>query len=165
MRDSWTVRQTTRNRWTDSQTDLKGQLDRSQGTARQITRYSQTNGQTDPEEQVDGPSPRAGQGFPVPPVLSLSPAGLALHAGTPEAARLRFSSPPPHPNNCHGSRCRSSGPEGDLYSKQCMLTSPKAFNEGHYSHPENRCILIPSELFVWLCFCFSNTRDTFNKTR
>lgn len=154
-----------RDSWTDSQTDLKGQLDRSQGTARQITRYSQTNGQTDPEEQVDGPSPRAGQGFPVPPVLSLSPAGLALHAGTPEAARLRFSSPPPHPNNCHGSRCRSSGPEGDLYSKQCMLTSPKAFNEGHYSHPENRCILIPSELFVWLCFCFSNTRDTFNKTR
>jgi len=158
-----------RDSWTDSQTDLKGQLDRSQGTARQITRYSQTNGQTDHEGQVDGPSPRAGrragQGFPVPPVLSLSPAGLALHAGTSEAARLRFSSPPPHPNNCHGSRCRSSGPEGDLYSKQCMLTSPKAFNEGHYSHPENRCILIPSELFVWLCFCFSNTRDTFNKTR
>lgn len=43
--------------------------------------------------------------------------------------------------------------------------SPKAFNGGHYSHPENQCILIPSELFVWLCFCISNARGTFNKTR
>lgn len=46
-----------------------------------------------------------------------------------------------------------------------MLTSPKAFNGGHYSHPENRCILIPSELFVWLCFCFSKARAASNETR
>lgn len=94
----------------------------------------------------------------------VSPCLAPQHRGS-GAVRLRFSSPPSRPNNCHGSRCRGRGPEGDLYSKQCMLTSPKAFNGGHYSHPENRCILIPSELFVWLCFCFSNTQDTFNKTR
>jgi len=66
--------------------------------------------------------------------------------------------------NGHGSR-RRSGPEGDLYSKQRMLTSAKALNGGRYSRAANRCSLIPSELFVWLCSCFSNARAAFNKTR
>lgn len=98
--------------------------------------------------------------------------GCPGQAGTtvkPARPRGRYPvgcrSPPPRAKNCHGSRCRRSGPEGDLYSKRCTLTSPKAFNGGHYSHPENRCILIPSELLVWLCFCFSSVRAAFNKAR